>query len=450
VVLATSWVALACQEHGLVRVSVLIPGLTCQDDKWLSWHATPSAKVKAMKTMETPKEKDTGSEPLKTIHAHPVESEMADQESTSSEYIESIQSEEEDQESTPSEYKVMSYPADFTLEVLHEKWKSEEIIMPNFQRRFVWKQPQASKLIESFLLGLPVPPIFLYNKDEKLLVIDGQQRLKTIVSFFEGYFESDESRSNQSSTRRRNPFKLVNLNDRSRFNNKTFKMLQQTQKADYLKFKNSTLRSIIICQLDPQDDTSMYHIFERLNTGGTLLTSQEIRNCIYYGNFVKLLDKVDKYESWMKIIGRKRIDPQRKDAELILRFFAMRDISNYKKPMKNYLSQYMKEHHNATSQELDTYRKLFYNTCNEIVSYLGEKPFHLRSGLNPPALDSVMVAFSDHLGAIPDDIRERYKKLKEDEKFDETTRRGTTDKQTVKLRFERVKLILFDEEAHEN
>ena len=77
--------------------------------------------------------------------------------------IESIDSELEDQESTPCEYKIKSYPADFTLEVLHKKWKNGEITIPPFQRRFVWTQSQASKLIESFLLDLPVPPMPLIN-----------------------------------------------------------------------------------------------------------------------------------------------------------------------------------------------------------------------------------------------------------------------------------------------
>ncbi|MCY3537417.1 MAG: hypothetical protein OXI08_01165 [Cyanobacteria bacterium MAG IRC4_bin_6] len=146
-----------------------------------------------------------------------------------------------------------------------------------------------------------------------------------------------------------------------------------------------------------------------------------------------------------KIIDRKRRDPQRRDIELIVRFFAMRDISNYEKPMKNYLSKYMCNRRNITKKDLDDYRKVFYQTCDNVVNHLGEKPFHLRSGLNPPALDSVMAIFSHHLDNIPDDIHKRYEILKKDEEFDETTRRGTTDKKAVNRRFQRVRVILFDE-----
>ena len=103
--------------------------------------------------------------------------------------LEPIDSEDEDYESAPPDYQIATYPADFTLEVLHRQWKSEEILVPEFQRRFVWKQTQASKLIESFLVGLPVPAVFFFSEREsrKYLVIDGQQRLKSVFLYFDGY-----------------------------------------------------------------------------------------------------------------------------------------------------------------------------------------------------------------------------------------------------------------------
>lgn len=349
--------------------------------------------------------------------------------------IESIDSETEDQESTPSEYKIKSYPADFTLEVLHNKWKKKQIVIPSFQRRFVWKQSQSSKLIESFLLDLPVPPIFLYEESNgKLMVIDGQQRLKSIFSFFDGFFEPNEK-----------PFKLVGLHEKSRFNNKTFKDLQEIHEESYLRLQNATLRSILIYQIDPKDTTSAYHIFERLNTGGTQLTNQEIRNAIYYGKFVDLLNELGVYPSWRKILDKPKPDSQHKDTELILRFFAMRDRSNYKKPLKVYLSKFMRENHNIAEEEIKNYREIFYRTCDKIVNYLGEKPFHLRAGVNPPALDTVMAVFSHHLNSIPDDISERYERLKQDDVFCNTTKQATTDQLSINLRFERVNSLLFEE-----
>lgn len=102
--------------------------------------------------------------------------------------LEVVESEELDLDSAPSRYEIVTYPADFTLENLVAKYRKGQIRIPGFQRKFVWRLPQASKLIESFLLGLPVPSVFLYTdpEDNTLQVIDGQQRLLSVVYFFEG------------------------------------------------------------------------------------------------------------------------------------------------------------------------------------------------------------------------------------------------------------------------
>jgi hypothetical protein len=126
--------------------------------------------------------------------------------------LEPITSEDEDYESAPADYQISTYPADFTLEVLHSKWKENQILIPELQRSFVWKQVQSSKLIESFLVGLPVPAVFFYSerKSQKYFVIDGQQGLKSIFYFFEGYFGAATE-----DTRR--IFRLNGLSSLSRF-----------------------------------------------------------------------------------------------------------------------------------------------------------------------------------------------------------------------------------------
>ena len=100
--------------------------------------------------------------------------------------MEELESEINDLDSVPTAYEVITYPADFTLEGLVNKYRKGTMIVPGFQRNYVWNIKQASRLIESFLLGLPVPAIFLFTdatKNEQL-VLDGQQRLKTLVYFF--------------------------------------------------------------------------------------------------------------------------------------------------------------------------------------------------------------------------------------------------------------------------
>src|SRR3979411_189233 len=110
---------------------------------------------------------------------------MAKSKPTDSEIeFEVIESENEARAISPVKYEILQSPADYTLEVLVAKMRGKGIVVPKFQRRFVWTLNQSSKLIESFLLGLPVPPVFLYAQDDgKLLVVDGQQRLKSIDYF---------------------------------------------------------------------------------------------------------------------------------------------------------------------------------------------------------------------------------------------------------------------------
>lgn len=350
--------------------------------------------------------------------------------------LEPITSEDEDYESAPPDYQISTYPADFTLEVLHQKWKAEEILIPDFQRRFVWKQVQASKLIESFLVGLPVPAVFLYSerKSQKFFVIDGQQRLKSIFYFFEGYFGPET----QQGARR--VFRLTGLSQDSIFNRKTFEDLRDEDKR---RLKNAVLRSFVVQQLDPADDTSMYHIFERLNTGGTFLTNQEIRNCIYHGNFIAFLTDINALPAWRDILGKDVPDTRRKDIELLVRFFGMRDILAYKKPMKDFLSKFMKKNRDASKEALEASREIFERTCDAVVTSLGKKPFHVRAGLNAAVFDAVMTAFSNHLDAIPADVQDRYARLIADEDFNKNTRNSTTDVDTVKERLRQAKTVLF-------
>jgi hypothetical protein len=349
--------------------------------------------------------------------------------------LEPLTSEDADYESAPPDYQISTYPADFTLEGLHLKWKAGEIRIPEFQRGFVWKQVQSSKLIESFLVGLPVPPVYLYSeqKTQYLLVIDGQQRLKSIFYFFDGLFGEETQGL-------RRVFRLTGLSDKSRFFDKTFEELQDEDKR---RLKNSVLRSFQVQQLDPNDDTSKYHIFERLNTGGTLASNQEIRNCVYWGRFVEFLPELNRSSAWREILGRDIPDTRQKDLELLVRFFAMRDISAYDKPLKDFLTKFMKKNRDASQEVLVRTKEVFEQTCNNILNGLGPKPFHIRAGLNAAVFDAVMVAFSNHLDSVSGDIKDRYRQLVRDREFDNNTRQATTDVDTVRLRFSQANKVLF-------
>ena len=346
--------------------------------------------------------------------------------------VESIQSEVDDYESSPAEYEISTYPADFTLEVLWSKWKANDIIVPQFQRQFVWKHVQASKLIESFLAGLPVPAIFLYveRKSQKYLVIDGQQRLRSVFYFFEGYF-GEESQG------KRQTFSLKGIGEGSRWQDRTY---QDLAEADQLKIKNSVLRAFVIQQIDPADDTSMYHVFERLNTGGTFLTNQEVRNCVYNGSFNELLHSLNQVDDWRQILGKPKLDSRQKDIELILRFVSLSDPDpdrKYRMPMKDFMSRYMSSHKHADDALLSDIRKRFEGTCRTVISNLGEKPFHFRTGINSAAMDAVMVTIAKNADNLKVDLKQAYEDLRKDQEFQEGISAQTTNDRSLNSRMNR-------------
>lgn len=351
--------------------------------------------------------------------------------------LEEIESEELDLESTPATYEVITYPADFTLEGLVSKYRKGSMTVPGFQRNFVWNIKQASRLIESFLLGLPVPAIFLFTDEvnNEQLVIDGQQRLMSVVYFFDGYFGDADKGG------RKKVFKLTGLNEKSPYYNKTYADLEESDQAAFNKLNDSVLRAFIVKQITPNGNTSVYHIFERLNTGGTQLVGQEIRNCVYHGQFNNLLCELNKYESWRKIFGNISPHKRQKDVELILRFFAFFENGDkYERPIKDFMSNFMRENQYLDIEKQERFDSLFKTTCDEIISHLGEKPFHIWSGLNVAVFDSVFTTLAK--SGFPDDLSTRFENLKNDETFVKGVRGATADESIVELRMSLAKQYL--------
>lgn len=334
--------------------------------------------------------------------------------------IEPVVSEIEDEQSDAAAYKVISFPADYTLKGLHDKWAAKEIVIPPFQRQYVWSQQQASRLIESFLLGLPVPGIFFYKdpKTQKLIVIDGQQRLRSVFAFFEGHFESEK------------PFFMKGV--RPQWDGKSFTELSEPEQ---IKLRDAVLRAMIIEQTDPKDHSSMSHIFERLNTGGVSLKPQEIRNCIFQGPLNDLLKQLNGISYWRTIIGQPKPDARMRDIELIARFLALfDDHKNYKKPMKDYISDFMLSYQNAEEKQLKKFSDVFSNTADRVIKGLGPKPFHIKAGLNAAVYDSVMVALALSPNFTPDNLKARFEKLISNKAFEEYVTSHTTDQDTVRQR----------------
>lgn len=333
-------------------------------------------------------------------------------------------------------YDIASYPSDLTLSGIKEMWENKDIYIPEFQRNFVWDIKQSSLLIESFLIGLPVPQVFFYvDENSKNLVIDGQQRIMSLIYFFEGYF------GDESTIGKRQVFRLQGLDEKSPYYNKKFSELIED---DQRKLKSRVLRAINIRQLSPKGEkTCVYHIFERLNTGGTPLKPQEIRNCVFRGGFIEVLRTLNNDKNWRKILGKTNLDKHQKDIELLLRVFSLCGAWNaYEKPMKEYLNISMEKHKSGVTKKVEEFKDNFIKATKLVIEQLGEKPFHVRGPLNTSALDSVLCTIIDNYNAIPPDLKNRYQILLTDAKFKEATFYGTSDASVLKARFEKTKTIL--------
>lgn len=335
------------------------------------------------------------------------------------------------------EYDIAAYPSDLTLEVLHNMRNSEEILIPEYQRNFVWNIKQASLLIESFLMNLPVPQVFFYvNKENKFEVIDGQQRIFSFCYYFEGYFGEESTHG------KRKVFRLTGLDEISPYHNKSFIELDEISQR---KLKSRVLRAINIRQMSPEGErTSVYHIFERLNTGGTPLKPQEIRNCVFRGDFVKGLRELNEDVNWRKILGKNTIDKYQKDIELILRVFSLYQAwEDYEKPMKEFLNKSMDLNKNGDTKKVKQFASLFPKITDFITNEFGDKPFNIRGPVNSSALDSIICILMENEKKLQKVSRKEYENLINDAAFQELTYVSTSDAVVLKKRFKVVKEIFF-------
>ncbi|MEL6562519.1 MAG: DUF262 domain-containing protein [Bacteroidota bacterium] len=176
-------------------------------------------------------------------------------------------------------YSISYYGVDFPIDSLVKRMEEDEFIIPDFQRKYVWDSKDASRFIESVLLRLPVPAIFLARDkySHKLIVIDGQQRLKTLLYFTKGEFPDGKK------------FKLKNVVPT--YEGKTYDDLDL---ADQRDFNNAVIHALVLNETEESD--AMFHVFERINTTGTPLTSQEIRYALYQGSLNNLLSELSEHQ----------------------------------------------------------------------------------------------------------------------------------------------------------
>lgn len=245
-----------------------------------------------------------------------------------------------------SNFNLVTTPNDFNTATIVAFMDKGVFKIPSFQRNFVWDIQKASKLIESLIIGLPIPQIFLYEKGRNNFeIIDGQQRLLSLYFFIKGRFPKNEYRyelRNPANIGENLLFKEDFLNNDKYFINFNLKLLGNSTpegRENSLDSRNyqtldvdnkvaldlSTIRNMIIKSAETDDDEHLarYEIFNRLNSGGINLNGQEIRMSLYSCEFLDLLTRLNENKTWRKFFGKQNPDNRLKDIEVILRLFAM-------------------------------------------------------------------------------------------------------------------------------
>ncbi|HCA7804475.1 TPA: DUF262 domain-containing protein [Enterobacter hormaechei] len=373
---------------------------------------------------------------------------------------------EDESETYPiDEFQLTTTPNDFNIITIISFIKSKVFKIPNFQRHYVWDIKRASKLIESLLIGLPIPQIFLYEQDKnEFLVIDGQQRLMTLYYFVNGVFPRKEKRSELRRIFEDNGnipanilsndeyftkfnLKLDGLSDtqKNKFNGKNYETLNEFQTTLNL----ATIRNMIIKPVaQDSEDGAMFEIFNRLNSGGMNLSPQEIRMSLYHSDFLLRLISLNENQTWRSILSKNIVDMRLSDIEAILRTFAMcLFTSQYKSSVSGFLNNFSNYAKTYNTQDINLFSDIWNGFMDSVK---GIDEIHFRTGGNRMSItlfESIFYAatydsFKDKALKIRQVGVDYINVLKNDPEFLEFSTDKTTRREHVIGRLERARVIL--------
>lgn len=373
---------------------------------------------------------------------------------------------QDDEETQIDEYDLTSSPNDFNVTTIYNFVHSGAVKIPGFQRNYVWDIKRASKLIESLIIGLPVPQVFLYEEARNsFLVVDGQQRLMTIYYFVRQRFPRRDKR-----VEIRRIFEQQGgipddvLYDDSYFENFNLRMapvrdgvpnkfhrLNYSTLGDYrTQFDLRTIRNVIVKQVKPSgDDSSIFEMFNRLNTGGINLTPQEIRSSLYHSPFYDLLFRFNLDPRWRSLLGTSEPDLHMRDIEVLLRAVAMwRKGAEYSPSMVKFLNNFSKEAQQYGNPEIDQVEHKLEWFLNAAGPILGAGAFLTRNGRFSVPLFEAIFAASAHYGDrhptwdLPKDY---VANVAADKQYLESSAEGNTHTANVKMRLAAAVRLLKDE-----
>ena len=324
---------------------------------------------------------------------------------------------------------VYSYTETRSCSDIYRMLNNELCRTPDFQRSDVWDMPQKTRFIDSLLKKLPIPSLcFSVDANDSYMVIDGRQRTGVIEEFL-----SEENTN----------IRLSLLDDvDARLSGKTLSEIKNDNPEVYRAIRNLTIPiNVIKCDYTREDNLNyIYKIFQRLNTGGLKLSNQEIRNCIYYGSFVKLVNECNEMQDWIEWVEKLAKDKRMKGAERILLFFCMYySLEKYENKLSSYLSNFLLKHKNESSEWITKQRELFVKTISVA------KKISLKSNRNV-YIDAILYGIGKNIEncvlKTNIELQNMYLKLLDDSAFlPEKLKDGTSNKIRLLERYNAAKRI---------
>ena len=328
--------------------------------------------------------------------------------------------------------RLFTQPYDLVVEALMEQIGGGTIFLrplserPSFQRRYVWTNILSSRLIESILLNVPIPPCYLSQNEEfELDVIDGQQRLFSIYRFMD------------------NQFALTGLEVLTELNRLRFHQLSPKAQR---QLKTHTLRCVLIT--NESHPEIKFDVFQRLNTNTVPLNAQELRNCVYRGALNSLLQEVVSYGPWLTILGKKKPDKRMRDEELALRFFAfwIHGLKSYRTPQKHWLNDAAKHGSKYSVQKIEELKNLWRTSVDSSLRWFAPNecfrrlPLQRARAINRALFDLVMLSAArvgpEGARRVRQGFRRNYLAILQDAEFSDLISRAVDHKKRTKRRFE--------------
>lgn len=364
------------------------------------------------------------------------------------------------------EYDITATPNDFNILTIFNFIESGAVVIPGFQRNYVWDAKRASKLVESLILGLPVPQVFLYEeRRNRFLVIDGQQRLLSIYYFMKQRFPRKERRVELRKIFDQHgmiPDEVLHndayfsgfgltLPEKITGQANKFKGLNYSTLGEYkTQYELRPIRNIIVKQNSPKDDnSSIYEIFSRLNSGGINLRAQEIRTSLYHSRFYDALYRINSDNTWRRLLRSPLPDLHMKDIEILLRAFAMLiDGDDYTPSMTKFLNQFSKKcqsHSEDNNSYLEKLFESFLVACGDLPddAFLNKR----NNKFNFALFEAVFAAVCARkfkkralVAGVVDVVK--IMTLENDSQFLAASLEGTTKTANVAIRLERAKVIV--------